>query len=627
MPLRHAVRTRVPSSLRPVLRVLVCAALVASPVLVNAAEPRPVGTSPRLDNGQPAPVNSGLDAELFYQLFVGELAFARGEPGVAYQVLLEAAKRTKDEALFRRSVEIAARAGAGEEALNAAKGWRSALPKSMGAAQTQAELLLALNRGNEAVEPLKALIDAVPVSDRNAALASLPRFIPLGINAQRSTTAATAVDKVLEPWRSQAETRDTALLATARVWALAGDTAKALAQLREALKADPRSEGGGFLAVELMNREPEAEALVKQFLEQNPNSLPVRLGYARRLTAAQRYPEALAQTQQATGRPDAPAAAWLMQGALQIELGQPAAAQAALIRYVAMQEGEAAREEPAASAPATTAGDDDDSSAGLASAEGRRQELSQAYLMLAQTAEQQKDYAGAQAWLDKLGSSADGNQAVQRRASLLARQGKLAQARELLRRMPEGTPDEQRLKFMAEAQLLRDQQQWKEAETVLKTANQRLPDDPDLLYEQAMVAERLGRFDDMEKLLRKVIQLKPDHQHAYNALGYSLADRGVRLEEARQLVVRALELAPGDPFITDSLGWVEYRMGHKEQAVQLLRQAYSHRPDAEIATHLGEVLWANGQHDEAKSVFRNARDREANNEVLRETLKRLKVDL
>lgn len=621
MPLRPAARRVLPP-----LRTLACAVLVAAPLLAGAAEPRPAGTSPRLDNGRPAPVNSGLDAELFYQLFVGELAFSRGEPGVAYQVLLEAAKRTKDEALFRRSVEIAARAGAGEEALNAAKAWRQALPKSLGAAQTQAELLLALNRGNEAVEPLKSLIDAVPAGDRNAALASLPRFIPLGINAERSTTAATAVDQVLAPWRTQADTRTTALLATARVWALAGDTPKAMTHLRETLVADPRNEGAGFLAVELMGREPAAEALVKQFLETNPNSLPVRLGYARRLTAGQRYPEALTQTQQATARADAPPAAWLMQGALQIELGQPAEAQTALKRYVSMQEGEAAPAGTPASDNAAAAASDDDDGA-TATAEGRRQELSQAYLMLAQTAEQQKDYAGAQAWLDKLGTSGDGSQALQRRASLLARQGKLAQARELLRRMPESTADEQRLKFMAEAQLLREQQQWKEADSVLKNANQRLPDDPELLYEQAMVVERLGRFDEMEKLLRKVIQLKPDHQHAYNALGYSLADRGVRLEEARQLVVRALELSPGDPFITDSLGWVEYRMGNRDQAVQLLRQAYAHRPDTEIATHLGEVLWANGQQDEARRIFRLARDREANNDVLRETLKRLKVDL
>ncbi len=617
MPLRTAARSPVSSSARSIWRGIACTVLVASPLLAMAVEPR--ATSPRLDGGKVAPTKSGLDAELFYQLFVGELAFARGEPGVAYQVLLEAARRTKDEALFRRTVEVAARSGAGEEALAAAKAWRQAQPRSLGAAQTQAELLLALNRGPEAVDPLRALIDAVPLADRKAALASLPRFVPNGGNAQRSSSAAGAIDTVLEPWRNQADTRPTALLASARTWAMAGDNTQALKLLRETLTAEPANEGAGFLAVELMGREPEAEALIQQYLKTNPASPPVRLGYARRLTAAQRYPEALSQTQSVTASADtAPPAAWLMQGALLIELGQPAQAQAALQRYLALQESAAAK-------PAATSASDNADEADAPS--GNRQELSQAYLMLAQTAEQLKDYASAQSWLDKLGETPDGGLALQRRASLLARQGKLTQARELLHRMPESNNDELRAKFMAETQLLRELERWKDAEAVLKTANQRLPDDADLLYEQAMVIERLGRFDEMERLLRRVIQLKPDHHHAYNALGYSLADRNVRLEEARQLVARALELAPGDPFITDSLGWIEFRMGRQDIAAQLLRQAYSRRPDTEIAAHLGEVLWAQGERDEARRIFRQGRERDATNEVMRETLKRLKVDL
>jgi Flp pilus assembly protein TadD len=124
-----------------------------------------------------------------------------------------------------------------------------------------------------------------------------------------------------------------------------------------------------------------------------------------------------------------------------------------------------------------------------------------------------------------------------------------------------------------------------------------------------------------------VIELKPDNAHAYNALGYSLAERKLRLPEARQLIQRALELAPGDPFITDSLGWVEFQLGNLPEAARLLRQAYTTRPDTEIAAHLGEVLWALGQRDEARRVLREARGRDGSNEVLRETLARLRVDL
>ena len=162
---------------------------------------------------------------------------------------------------------------------------------------------------------------------------------------------------------------------------------------------------------------------------------------------------------------------------------------------------------------------------------------------------------------------------------------------------------------------------------VLATANERYPRDADLIYEWAMVVEKLERVTDMERLLREVIAIKPDHPHAHNALGYSLADRNQRLPEARELIRTALNMSPGDPFITDSLGWVEFRLGNREEAIRLLRQAYRSRPDTEIGAHLGEVLWADGQHDEARRVWLESRGRDAANEVLRETLARLKVGL
>ena len=152
---------------------------------------------------------------------------------------------------------------------------------------------------------------------------------------------------------------------------------------------------------------------------------------------------------------------------------------------------------------------------------------------------------------------------------------------------------------------------------MLAAANQRFPDDADLLYEQAMMAREARPLDEMERLLRRVIALKPDHAHAHNALGYSLADRNLRLPEAKTLIQKAMTLSPGDPFITDSLGWVEFRMGNRDEALRLLRQAYTARPDTEIAAHLGEVLWAMGQRDEARRVWQDARSRDAANDVLR----------
>jgi Flp pilus assembly protein TadD len=155
----------------------------------------------------------------------------------------------------------------------------------------------------------------------------------------------------------------------------------------------------------------------------------------------------------------------------------------------------------------------------------------------------------------------------------------------------------------------------------------RFPDDPDILYEQAMLEERLGELAQMEARLRRVMAIKADHHHAYNALGYSLADRNLRLPEAKALIEQALKLSPGEPFIVDSLGWVEFRLGNLPEAERLLRQAHTARPDAEISAHLGEVLWQAGKKDEARQIWREALAREPRNEALRETLQRLKAGL
>ena len=160
---------------------------------------------------------------------------------------------------------------------------------------------------------------------------------------------------------------------------------------------------------------------------------------------------------------------------------------------------------------------------------------------------------------------------------------------------------------------------------VLAKANAESPDDVDQLYQEAMVCERLNKLDDMERLLRRILALQPNNSQAMNALGYSLADRNLRLEEALSLVQQAHALAPSDPFIVDSLGWVLYRLGRYGEATGFLNQAYASRKDTEIAAHLGESLWAEGKREEAIQILRDAHRRDAGNEVLKQTMARLKV--
>ena len=248
-------------------------------------------------------------------------------------------------------------------------------------------------------------------------------------------------------------------------------------------------------------------------------------------------------------------------------------------------------------------------------------------MSLAQLAEKRKDFAAAENWLGKISNSQELVQAQTRRASLLAKQGQLAQARQLIRQLPERNPEDARIKRMAEIDLLREQKEYRSAYQLLAQAVAQFPNEPELLYDQAMMAEKLDLLSEMERLLRQLIQLKPDHHHAYNALGYSLADRNVRLPEAKELIQKALAYAPADPFIRDSLGWVEFRLGNKAEALRIFDAAYKAKPDAEIAAHFGEVLWSLGRRDKAIAVWKEGLLLNPDNDTLVETLKRLRVKL
>ena len=569
------------------------------------------------EEARDAPIsNSDIDAPLFYQLLIGEMELRSGQPGTAYEVILDAARRTRDSQLFRRAVDIALEARAGDQALAGVKAWRQALPQSQDALRLQLQILGALNRTADAGEPLRTLLGLTPAAERGGLIAAIPRFFQRSTNPRQS---AQLIEDVLKPYTDAAPTRLMSLVALGRAWLAADDSARALTLATQAAAVDPQAPGPALLALELMPKQPDAEKLVLAHLARAGTEPALRLSYVRSLMSAQRYVDAITQLETVVRERPELAPPYLSLGALQLELRQPQKAEAALQRYVQLTQSASPAARPAA--PQADDNDDDDA------AERPEQGLIQAWLMLAQAAEQRGDYATAESWLSRIDDPKRALEVQTRRATLLARQGKVGEARELVRRAPEREPGDARAKLMAEAGVLREVKRWREAFDLLGSAAQRFPDDTDLIYEQAMVAEKMNRLDEMERLLRRVIELKPDNAHAHNALGYSLADRQVRLPEARDLIRRALDLSPGDPFITDSLGWVEYRLGNREEALRLLRQAYASRPDAEIGAHLGEVLWAMGQRDEARRVLREAKARDSSNDVLKEMLARLKVDL
>ena len=177
--------------------------------------------------------------------------------------------------------------------------------------------------------------------------------------------------------------------------------------------------------------------------------------------------------------------------------------------------------------------------------------------------------------------------------------------------------------YLIETEALATHQHVDSAWLRINQALKQLPDESSLLYTRAMIADKRDDLAQLETDLQRIIQRDPNNAMALNALGYTLADRTDRLEEARQLIERAHELEPDDAAITDSLGWMYYRLGDLHTAERLLREAYSAFPDAEVAAHFGEVLWQLGKHKQAKQVWGQALKIQPDNAVLLETLQRL----
>jgi tetratricopeptide (TPR) repeat protein len=507
--------------------------------------------------------NSALTGELLYEILLGEMNLRQGEPAAGFSLLLDAARKSKDAQLYDRAVEIALQARSGDGALMAARAWAQAWPKDRRANQQVLQILLALNQVPESLEPLKKEIELTPATERDATINAIPRYFARVSDKKRATAV---VQQALEPYlQKNTTTSAVAWTSLGRMRLGSDDVAGAQEAAKKGLAADSKAPGPTLLALELMGKKvPEAEALVLQGLR-SQDGIEMAMSYVRVLIELERYKDASEQLQAITRKDPKLADAWLVLGSLQFEQGQDKEAEASLSRYVTL----------ATQTPTET------NTRGL-------------------------------------------NQAQTRRAALLARQGKMGQARELIQQIPASTPDEQRSRVLAEVQLLREHRQWQTAFDLLAAVN---GSDLDLMYEQAMLAEKLNQLDEMEKLLRQVIAQNPSYYNAYNALGFSLADRNMRLTEAKQLIVKALTFAPDDPFITDSLGWVEFRLGNLTSALSYLQKAYKARADAEIAAHLGEVLWQLKRPEEAFKVWREGLELAPTNETLQETLQRLKPAL
>ncbi len=584
------------------------AAFAAAPVL--HAQPQPIVPPTQAEKVEPSPDSdaadvSMLNAELFYEVLLGEINSADGDRSAGFALLLDAARKANDPDLYRRAADVALRARSGDAALLATRAWQEAFPTSREANRYVLQILVALNRVGETAVPLARELALTEPRTRALAYTAIP---PLYARVGDKRAALAVVERVLaDDLEKPARPEDgaSAWVTVGRMRLAVNDTAGTLDAASRAQTLEPTGEGPAILALELMDpKQPLAEPIVKRYLASGKVQPEIRLGYARALADAQRNAEATRELQTLTVENADFPEGWLLRGAQEAQDGQFAAAEQSIKTFLDL----------VASRTAPTRPD-----------ENQARSLAQAYLVMAEIAEKRGDLKAAAAWLDKIDSPQALLGVQSRKASLLARQGRFEEGRALIRAVPERSAADKRGKLMAEVQLLRDFKREDEAYKLLQDASAAAPDDADLLYDLAMTAEKLGRLDDMERMLRQLIKQQPDYHHAYNALGYSFAERNVRLPEARDLIKKALEFVPNDPFITDSLGWVEFRMGNQEEAARLLQGAYKTKPDAEIAAHLGEVLWSMGQREQANAIWNEGLLINADNPTLTQTLKRLRA--
>jgi tetratricopeptide (TPR) repeat protein len=532
-----------------------------------------VGPAVAEDNEAADQDYGSASSEAIYEFLVAEVAAQRGDVDGALAISQRLARELRDPQIARRAVETAIRARAYTAALDSATLLLELEPESSLAREIMATLLA--NEGDVA----KARDTMGRVLGKNANRG--PLLMQLSYLLGKFSDKAA----VLEATRAMAAPYDIpeAHYAIGVAALVAGNVDLAARETDAALALNPAWEQGAILKAQVLRKSAQAEVILyyQSFVAANPAAREVRMQFGRELAAERRLAEARDQFREADklGKGD-PQAAYAT-GLLSLQLEEYGEAQTAFSRALRL-----GYYEPTA-----------------------------IYLGLGQAAEGLKRYEEAIGWYQKV-DSGDWVRAQLKIATLIARQQNLEAGRQYLQRIEPRSTEDRIQMVQVEAQLLRDAKQWRETYDMLTKAVAQYPDSFELRYDRAMAAERIDKIDVLESDLRQVIKMKPDYAHAYNALGYTLADKTNRLTEAKDLIEKAYKLSPDDPFILDSLGWVYYRLGQSETALKHLHSAYSVRPDPEIAAHLGEVLWKIGQRDEAQKIWRAALAENPNHETL-----------
>ena len=525
-----------------------------------------------------------LTAPILFDFLLGEAALQRGNLDVAVSRYLKLAQTTRDPRIAKRASEVALHARHAFAAERAAAMWVEYDPDSIDARQTLAAMLVNLGRLDAAFPHLEMLMAAEPDNTAGA-------FMQLNQMLSRNTNKGEIfllIQKLAQGYPNLPE----AHFAVSQAAWFSGKYETATTEMKRALELRPDWELAAAQQGRILQRQSTQQAIdfYRTYLEKFPRSAEVRIAYSKLL----------------------------------VEQGEKtyAGEQLALLFENNQDDAEVM---VAIGLMATELFDFDLTEKSLKKAlELDYPDAGAIHFHLARVYEetQQTDLA-----MESYQQVTHGGRYLPARiryADLMAQKGQLDDARLLIQQLPAANDQQKAHLVLAEAQLLKRVGSYQEVFKVLDLGLEDLPDYPELLYDRALAADKIGRFEILENDLRRLIEINPDNAHAYNALGYSYAERGMRLPEALKLIKKAVELSPDDPYIMDSLGWVYYRMGNLMEGLNYLNRAFAISQDSEIAAHLGEVLWVQGAQEDAENVWRSALEKDPDNEILLETIERLK---
>jgi len=524
--------------------------------------------------------NVELTDELLYEFLLTEIASQRGQTGLAAKSSLDLAKKSRDPRLARRAAQLAVESGQMDAAIEAINVWKELEPDSTLAMRLSASVLV---RGGKLDEAGQEIVKVLKLEKEHAGLVFVQIYKMLA-SYPDDAAALKLMRELAQPYPEVAE----AHWAVAQLAQASGDDKLALEEIRQSRSLRPEWDMAASMEAQLLQKTSPQQGLevLQRYLKSYPKSGEIRLQYARMLLDQKQYSQARDEFQRLSNEdPDNPELAFA-------------------VALISMQMNDLPRAEAQFKASI---------------GKGKKDQDAVQYY-LGQLSEAKNNEEEALTNYRKVQGGEFLFSAQMRVAYLLSRRGQLSEALKQLHEMKAENVQQRVQLVLVEAQILREANQLTESYQLLQQGLDKLPDNPDLLYGTAMMADKIGKTDVFEQLLRKLIKIKPNYAHAYNALGYSLLERNERIPEAVTLVEKALQLSPDDAAIMDSVGWGYYRAGKLDESINMLRRAFSATPDPEIAAHLGEVLWVRGDKIEAKKVWRDSLKANPDNEVLKSVM-------